>query len=64
MLQSTNHHTYIYKASISLVWEHSSDFTGVAKGSAAPAARVGKPGGRASVIRLASLVTSGSRPGF
>lgn len=63
MLQSANHHTYIYKASISLMWEHSSDFVGAAKGSAAPFARAGDPG-RASVIRLAGRLTSGWRPGF
>lgn len=52
MLQSTNHHTYIYKASISLMWEHSNDFIGVAKVSTAPIARAGKPGG---LLRFAWL---------
>lgn len=35
MLQSANHHTYIHKGPISLMWKHSNDFTSAAGGSRA-----------------------------
>lgn len=65
MLQSANHDTYIYKAAISLMWKHSSDFISAVKGSTARVARAGKlgrfrdrPGEESDIWLTARLLTN------